>query len=109
MQTEDTIVSKLLSLRFHQFSEADRQGLSGNVKGNGVRSCVSEAARIYLDTAVARGMAEAGHLASIADWLSSFGPAMDQDIVRDYRAVVRELTLHAAFPRAGDAGRALAV
>ena len=73
MQSEDIIISKLLSLRFYEFSDADKRGLTGNITGNGIRSGVSEAARIYLHTALERDMAEAGHLAGIAEWLEDCG------------------------------------
>ena len=99
MQSEDTIVSKLLSLRFYEFSDADKRGLASNIRGNGIRSGVSAAARIYLRTAIERGMAEAGHLAGIADWLDGFGHTVDREVVDEYRQTVREITLNALFSR----------
>lgn len=99
MQSEDIIVSKLLSLRFYQFSDADKRGLTSNIRGNGIRSGVSEAARIYLHTAIERGMAEPGHLAGIADWLEGLGHAVERDVVEEYRQTLREMTLSALFSR----------
>jgi hypothetical protein len=99
METEDTIVSKLLSLRFYQFSDADKRGLTGNIRGNGISSGVSEAARIYLHTAIERGVVEVGHLAGIADWLDGFGTTVDREVVDEYRQTVREMTLNAVFSR----------
>ena len=103
MQSEDIIISKLLSLRFYQFSDADRRGLTSNITGNGIRSGVSDAARIYLHTALERGMVELGHLAGIADWLDGCGAAVDRDVLEEYRETVREMTLNAIFPRRNEA------
>ncbi len=106
MQSEDIIISKLLSLRFYQFSDADRRGLTSNIIGrNGIRSGVSDAARIYLHTALERGWAEPGHLSGIADWLEGCGAAVDREVVEEYRATVREMTLNAIFPRRNEAGQ----
>jgi hypothetical protein len=99
MQADDMMISKLLSLRFYDFTEGDRRGLTGNIRGNTVRSTVSEAARIYLKTAVDRNIAEPGHLSGIADWLESWGNALDRTIVSEYRAAVSELTLNTFFQR----------
>jgi hypothetical protein len=95
---QDVIVSKLLSLRFYDFNDGDRRGLTGNIRNNGIQSTVSEAARIYLNTAIERDMAEPGHLSNIADWLESFGGSVDRRVVDEYREVIRELTLNAIFP-----------
>jgi isocitrate dehydrogenase kinase/phosphatase len=92
------MVSKLLSLRFYDFNDGDRRGLTGNIRNNGIQSTVSEAARIYLHTAIERDMAEPGHLANIADWLESFGGEVDRKVVAEYREVIRELTINAIFP-----------
>jgi hypothetical protein len=93
------MVSKLLSLRFYDFNDGDRRGLTGNIRNNGIQSTVSEAARIYLHTAIERDMAEPGHLSSIADWLESFRGSVDRAVVAEYREVIRELTLNAIFQR----------
>ncbi|MBY3432650.1 hypothetical protein HFN89_00485 [Rhizobium laguerreae] len=100
MQT-DTIVSKLLSLRFYDFNDGDKRGLKGNIRSNGIRSTVSEAARIYLQTAIDRDIAEPGHLSNIADWLEGCGRGVDRAVVTEYREIVRELTLNAVFQRDG--------
>jgi hypothetical protein len=99
MRSEDIIISKLLSLRFYQFSDTDRRGLANNITGSGIRSGVSEAARIYLHTALERGLNEAGHLAGIAEWLEGYGTAVDRDVIDEYRETLREMTLDAVFPR----------
>ncbi|MCS4088706.1 hypothetical protein [Rhizobium sp. BK176] len=96
---QDLMVSKLLSLRFYDFNDGDRRGLAGNIRNNGIQSTVSEAARIYLQTALERDMAEPGHLSNIADWLEGFGGTVDRSVVAEYREVIRELTLNAIFPR----------
>ncbi|MDW9481902.1 hypothetical protein GOB57_24955 [Sinorhizobium meliloti] len=104
MQSEDIIISKLLSLRFYEFSEGDKGGLTSNIRANGIKSGVSEAARVYLRTALERGMAEAGHLACIAEWLDDCGNDVDRGVVDEYRETVREMTLNAIFPRRSEGG-----
>lgn len=91
MYAEDAIVSKLLSLRFYEFSDGDRHGLDKNISNNVVRSVVSEAARQYLHTVLERGEADPDHLENIIEWLVAKGRAISADVMEEYTSAVEGL------------------
>ncbi len=71
MQTHDVIVPRLLSLKFHGFTDLDRRSLEKNIRGRDAAAMVSDAARCYLKFGLDHGTVDAGHLDNIAEWLAA--------------------------------------
>lgn len=91
MYAEDAIVSKLLSLRFYDFTDGDRLGLEKNLAAYRMNSMVSEAARLYLRNTVERGQADVDHLEYIGEWLASRGNHIASDVTAEYSSVVCQM------------------